>query len=232
LDEVVAGVAEPVARWAPRNLGPAGSTLLSTLTDLLLLAGRHLNEPSLARLRTTTAELRIHTWFDAWCLGWARFDWEGGPVWGWDGLIAGQRSVLRLVPDRRGAIVLLTNCATGRALYRSVFPDLMRAHFGISMPALRLDPSSGSAGDLSRFAGVYAWPDRRFEVTATNTGLTITDGRSTCLAAPIDEQTFLVDLDNPDTPTITFGAFDDEGRPGALYQMLWAHARTSNPVGP
>jgi CubicO group peptidase (beta-lactamase class C family) len=223
--EVVAGVPEPVARWAPRNLGPAGSTLLSTVTDLLRLAGRHLDEPSLAPLRTTTAELRIHAWFDAWCLGWARFDWDGGPVWGWDGLMAGQRSILRMVPERRGAIVLLTNSGTGRALYRSMFPDLMRTHFSIGMPALRLNPAPDAAGDLSRFAGVYAWPDRRWDVTTTDTGLSITNARTTYAAVPIDDQTFLVDPDDPDTPTMTFGAFDEHGRPGALYQMLWAHAR-------
>jgi CubicO group peptidase (beta-lactamase class C family) len=223
--EVVAGISTPVARWAPRNLGPAGSTLLSTATDLLRLAGRHLDDPSLARMRTTTGEVRIHAWFDAWCLGWARFDWDGGPVWGWDGLMAGQRSILRMVPQRRGAIVLLTNSGTGRALYRSMFPDLMRACFDIGMPALRLDPSRGAAGDLSRFAGVYAWPDRRWEVSATGTGLTIEDGHTAYAAVPIDEQTFLVDVDDPDTPTMTFGAFDAEGRPGALYQMLWAHQR-------
>src|SRR5687767_4783172 len=109
-----------------------------------------MDDPSLARMRATEVEVRIHAWLDAWGLGWARFDWDGGPVWGWDGLIAGQRSVLRMVPERRGAIVLLTNSGTGRALYRSVFPDLMREYFGVDMPALRLDPSPGAAGDLSR----------------------------------------------------------------------------------
>jgi CubicO group peptidase (beta-lactamase class C family) len=223
--EVVAGRAEPVAQWAPRNLGPAGSTLLSTVTDLLRLAGRHLDEPSLVPLRTTTAEVRVHAWFDAWGLGWARFDWDGGPVWGWDGLMAGQRSILRMVPERRGAIALLTNSGTGRALYRSMFPDLMQAHFGIGMPALRLRPSPGAAGDLSRFVGVYAWPDRRWHVTTTDTGLCIAGASTTYEALPIDDQTFLVDPDDPDTPTMTFGAFDEDGRPGALYQMLWAHPR-------
>jgi hypothetical protein len=66
---------------------------------------------------------------------------------------------------QRGAVVLLTNGSTGRALYRSLFPILMRAWFGIGMPALRLAPSLGAVGDLGRFAGVYAWPDRRWEVT-------------------------------------------------------------------
>jgi CubicO group peptidase (beta-lactamase class C family) len=216
---------QPVPRWAPRNLGPAGSTLLSTVVDLLRLAGAHLDDPALARLRTTESGVRIHAWLDAWGLGWGRFDWGGGPIWGWDGLMAGQRSVLRMVPRRRGAVVLLTNCGTGRALYRSVLPDLMRDLFDVDMPALRLGPSPGAAGDLSRFEGVYAWPDRRFEVTAAGDALVIQAGTTRYEAPPIDEQTFLVDADDPDTPTMTFGAFDADGRPGALYEMLWAHPR-------
>jgi CubicO group peptidase (beta-lactamase class C family) len=223
--EVGARGPEPVARWAPRNLGPAGSTVLSTVADLIRLASRHMDDASLARLRTTEVEVAIHAWLDAWGLGWARFDWGGGPVWGWDGLMAGQRSILRMVPERRGAIVLLTNSGTGRALYRSMFPGLMRDFFGVDMPALRLDPSPGAAGDLSRFVGVYAWPDRRWEVTATRTGLVIRGARTAFEAAPMDERTFLVDPDDLDTPTMTFGAFDADGRPGALYQMLWAHPR-------
>jgi hypothetical protein len=178
-------------------------------------------------MRTTTAEQRIHAWMDAWCLGWGRFDWAGGPVWGWDGLMAGQRSILRLLPGRRGAIVLLTNSGTGRSLYRSMFPDLMRDRFGVAMPGLPLTPSAGAAGDLERFAGVYAWPDRRFEVAVAGDGLTIAGARTTLEARPLDGQTFVVDAADPDTPTMTFGAFDGEGRPGTLYQMLWAHPRVS-----
>jgi CubicO group peptidase (beta-lactamase class C family) len=216
---------QPVPPWTPRSLGPAGSTPLSTVTDLLRFAGRHLDDPSLSPMRTTTANIRIHGWLDGWGLGWGRFDWESGPVWGWDGLTAGQRSVLRLVPHRQGAIVLLTNSGTGRALYRSVFPQLMRTYFGVGMPPLRLNPSPGTAGDLSRFAGVYAWPDQRWEVTANDISLNITDTHTTFDAWPIDEQTFLVDADDPDTPTMTFGEFDDQGRPQVLYEMLWAHPR-------
>jgi CubicO group peptidase (beta-lactamase class C family) len=158
----------PVASWTPRALGPAGSTLLSTVTDLLRFARSHVDDPSLAMLRVAHAEVRIHAWLDAWCLGWARFDWEGGPVWGWDGVISGHRAILRIVPELRGALVLLTNANTGRAMYRSLFADLMQGWFGISVPRLRLEPSYGAAGDLSRFVGVYAWPDRRVEVKATD----------------------------------------------------------------
>ena len=70
-------------------------------------------------------------------------------------------------------------------MYRSLFAELMQSLFGISVPPLRLDASPGAAGDLSRFAGVYAWPDRRVEVTATADGLLIKseDGASRGAAA-------------------------------------------------
>jgi CubicO group peptidase (beta-lactamase class C family) len=224
--EVTADRVEAVDPWAPRSLGPAGSTLLSTLTDLLRFAGLHLDDPVLAMLRAPHAEVRIYGWLDAWCLGWAQFDWDGGPVWGWDGVIRGQRAILRIVPERRGAIVLLSNCGTGRALYRSLFPGLMETWFGVRMPSLRLEPAPGGvAGDLSRFAGVYAWPDMSSEVRATDTRLVIEGEAGPVEAFPIEDGVFVVDAHDPDTPTVTFGAFDDRGRPHVLYQMLWGLPR-------
>jgi CubicO group peptidase (beta-lactamase class C family) len=215
----------PAEPWAPRSLGPAGSTLLATLTDVVRFAQRHLEDEGLAPLRATQAEVEIHGWFDAWCLGWARFDWDGGPVWGWDGLISGQRAILRLVPERRGAIVLLSNCGTGRALYRSLFPELLETWFDVCMPALQLEPTCGVTEDLDRFAGVYEWPDSRYEVQATDTSLLVEGPGGTVEAVPLDGRSFLVDAADPDTPTVTFGAFDDRGRPGVLYQMLWGLPR-------
>jgi CubicO group peptidase (beta-lactamase class C family) len=215
----------PVEPLVSRAYGPAGTSVLSTVTDLLRFAALHLEDPSLAPLRASQAETRIHAWLDAWCLGWARFDWDGGPVWGWDGLIAGQRSVLRLMPEHGGAVVLMTNSSTGRAMYRSLFGELLKPLFGIRMPALQLGPSPGAADDLSRFGGVYAWPDRRWEVTATDEGLVMEGPRGTIEALPVDNCSFLVDVDDPDNPTMTFGAFDAGGRPGVLYQMLWGLPR-------
>jgi hypothetical protein len=177
-------------------------------------------------LRVVHAEIRIHSWLDAWCLGCARFDWDGGPVWGWDALISGDRAILRLVLEQRGPAVLLTNGSTGRALYRSLFPALMRDTFGVGMPPLHVESSRGSAGDLARFAGLYAWPDRRCEVTTTSVGLLIADGDGAAEAWPVDDRTFVVDAADPDIPTVTFGAFDNSGRPAVLYQtVLGAPAR-------
>jgi hypothetical protein len=110
-------------------------------------------------------------------------------------------------------------------MYRSLFADLMESLFGIRVPPLCLDPSPGAAGDLSRFAGVYAWPDRRVEVTANESRLLIKSDQGVTEAHPLDERTFLVDAADPDNPTVTFGAYDAAGRPRLLYVMLWGLPR-------
>jgi CubicO group peptidase (beta-lactamase class C family) len=223
--EITADGPVPVAPLTARAYGPAGTSAVTTVTDLLLFAARHLADPSLASLRAVHANAPIYGWLDSWCLGWARFGWDGRPVWGWDGLVSGERSVLRIMPGRQAAVVLVTNSSTGRAMYRSLFGELMESLFQISVPPLRLDASPGSAGDLSRFAGVYAWPDRRFEVAATTSGLLISSEDGQTAALPLNERTFLLDPADPDNPTVTFGAFDAAGRPGVLYDVLWGLPR-------
>ena len=215
----------PVEPLVARGYGPAGTSTVSTVMDLLRFAALHLEDSSLAALRTVHAEVPIYGWLDSWCLGWARFDWEGGRVWGWDGVVNGERSFLRIVPEHQAAIALLTNGSTGRAMYRSLFADLMESLFGIRMSPLSLDASPGASGDLSRFAGVYAWPDERVEVTAAGSCLLIKSEDGATEARPLNERTFLVDPADPDNPTMTFGAFDATGRPQVLYQMLWGLPR-------
>jgi hypothetical protein len=101
----------------------------------------------------------------------------------------------------------------------------MEPVFGISVPPLLLHASLGAAGDLSRFAGVYAWPDRRVEVRAARRCLLISSEHGETEAHPLDQRTFLVDATDPDNPTVTFGAFDAAGQPQLLYLMLWGLPR-------
>ena len=217
----------PVAPLTARAYGPAGTTAVTTVTDLLRFAALHLQDPSLACLRAVHAGVSIYGWLDSWCLGWAWFDWAGGQVWGWDGLVSGERSVLRIVPGQQTAVVLMTNSGTGRAMYRSLFAELMPALCGIGVPPLRLDPVAGAAGDLSRFTGVYAWPDRQADVTATADGLLISSEDGQAEALPLDERSFLTNPTDPDSPAVTFGAFDAAGRPWVFYDMLWGLPRLS-----
>jgi CubicO group peptidase (beta-lactamase class C family) len=222
---VTGGDAVPVAPLVARAYGPAGTNVVSTASDLLEFARSYLDDPSLATLLTTQAEVSIHGWLDAWGLGWARFDWDGHVVWGWDGLIDGERAILRLLPDQRAAIVLMANGSTGRAMSRSLFADMIPPVFGFRFPNLHLDPVPGAAGNLARFAGVYAWPDRQLEVTPTPTGLVISSERGETAALPLDDRSFLIDPTDPDNPCVTFGAFDTGGRPMVLYDMLWGLPR-------
>ena len=223
--EVTADGPVPVRPLRARAYGPAGANAVSTVTDLLRFARLHLEDSSLAALREVHAQVSIYGWLDSWCLGWAWFDWAGGQVWGWDGVIRGERSVLRILPEQQAAVVLMTNAGTGRAMYRSLFAELMGSLFEITVPPLNLDASPGAVGDLSRFAGVYAWPDRRVEVTAAATCLLIKSEQGETEAHPLDERTFLVDAADPDIPTVTFGEFDTAGRPQVLYLMLWGLPR-------
>ena len=118
----------PLEPLVARAYGPAGANVISTVTDLLRFAALHIEDPSLALLRAVHGEVAIHAWLDAWCLGWAWFDWDGGPVWGWDGLINGERSVLRIMPDTMPRSSCSTNSSNGRAMYRSLFTELMHPH--------------------------------------------------------------------------------------------------------
>lgn len=223
--------ATPVEPLVVRAFGPAGTSMVSTARDMLRFASLHLDDPSLAALRRPQAAPRIHSWLDGWCLGWARFDWQGGQVYGWDSVINGERAVLRLVPERDAAVVLMTNSNTGRALYRSLFTELMQTLFDISVPPLRLDAEPGAAGDLSRFVGVYGWRDRRVDIAEAETSLRIKSNDGESEALPLDECTFVVDAADPDNPTVTFGGFDASGRPGVLYEMLWGLPRLDDGLG-
>jgi CubicO group peptidase (beta-lactamase class C family) len=224
--EIAEGGRTPVKPWNPRAYCSSGTSLLSTVTDLVRFASWHLEDPSCAVLRETHAEVAIYGWLDVWCLGWARFDWGADPIIGWDGVMPGQRTVLRILPERRAVVALTTNGATGRSMYRSFFAELFEDRFDVRIPALQLTPAAGAAGDLARFAGTFAWPDRRCEVKADGDVLLIeVDGRRV-EARPTTDRTFLVDERNPDNPTVTFAGFDDEGRPRIIYLMLWGLPRT------
>jgi CubicO group peptidase (beta-lactamase class C family) len=80
--EVTANGATSVEPLVARAYGPAGASVVSTVTDLLRFGALHLEDSSLAALRAMHADVLIHAWLDSWCLGWACFNWEGGPVWG------------------------------------------------------------------------------------------------------------------------------------------------------
>lgn len=215
----------PVEPLVSRAYAPAGATVTATIEDMLRYAAWHLADPALAALRVVHAETSITGWCDGWGLGLGRFDWNGVEVWGWDGIVNGQRSVLRLLPELDGAVVVLTNGGTGRALARDILADVVPALFGVDIPGLRMDLSPDVPQGLGRYAGTYGWPDRTIEVTESDDVLRFTEDGVAKKAPPLDHRTFLLDRDDPDAPTITFEDFDSEGKPGVLYDMVWGLGR-------
>ena len=215
----------PVEPLLCRAFSPAGATIASTLDDMLRYAAWHLADSVPAPLRVVHADLSIPGWFDAWGLGLGRFDWDGVEVWGWDGVVNGERSVLRLLPDRDGAVVLLSNGSAGRAVARSVLREVVPTWFGINVATVRPDPLTDAPAQLTTYAGAYGWPDRRVDVTESARGLLVSEDGIARVAVPLDRRTFLLDRDDPDTPTITFDDFDRAGRPGVLYDMVWGLGR-------
>jgi len=223
--DVSTGQPVPVRSASSRAYGPAGLGTTTSVDDLLRFAELHLTAPELAPLRQVHAHVAIPGWLDAWCLGWARFSWQGGAAWGWDGVVDGQRSVLRLLPADGVAVVVLTNGSNGRALHRTLLAELVPRVSGLRPSTVLLTPSPGAAGDLARFAGTYAWPDRRTTVAVRSDVLCLTTDDGEAEARPLDGRTFLVDPADPDTPTVTFGGFDRDGVPSVLYDMLWGLPR-------
>jgi CubicO group peptidase (beta-lactamase class C family) len=208
--------------------GPAGIGVRATVADVLRLAAWQLDDPALAPLAEVHADVAIHGWLDGWCLGQAVFHWTGVRAVGWDGVVGGSRAVLRILPEHGAAVAVLANAEAGRALARSLVAELVDELCGIRVPPLRLDPAPGAAGDLARFAGTFAWPDRRVEVAASGPALLLRADRAETEARPLDARTFVVDAGSPDRPTVTFGAFDAAGRPAVLYEMLWGLPRVTS----
>jgi hypothetical protein len=120
---------------------------------------------------------------------------------------------------------MLANSDNGRAMYRSLFAELMPTLCGVDVPPMTLTTDAGAGGDLSAFAGSYAWPDRRIEVTSAASFLELADDDGKVEARRVDEDIFLIDPSDPDTPTVTFGRLDSSGRPQSLYTMLWGLPR-------
>ena len=182
--DITASGPVPVPALTGLAHAPAGTEATSTVTDLLRLAGWHLDEPALEGMRAVHSPVQIAGWLDAWCLGWAWFDWTRCSAWGWDGVVTGQRAFLRLLPDRRGAVVLLTNASNGRAMARDVLRSVARRLFDVEVPDLRLSPCTGPARALTGFAGVYVGPTTWSRSATRETTWSWWDGRAGPSRAP------------------------------------------------
>ncbi len=124
---------EPSPVWAlARSNSPAGSMLAMRPRDLVAFARMHLAEgrgpdgrsvlssDSVRAMRQPQVALPDIGQGTAWGLGWELYDTPDGTVVGHDGNTIGQSAFLRLVPERRLALAVLTNGGRSRQVYAEV----------------------------------------------------------------------------------------------------------------
>jgi CubicO group peptidase (beta-lactamase class C family) len=141
----------------PRSAGPAGLVNASA-ADLLTFARLHLDEgraadgtqllsvSSVKQMQEAQIEVPDrYTLGDRWGVGWILFEWDGRPLYGHDGSTVGQRAYLRVAPDARLAVCLLTNGGESGAAFKALCGEVMQERAGITMPVLPACPTSRRA---------------------------------------------------------------------------------------
>lgn len=160
--------ATPAPVWSlPRSLGPAG-LIVSSAEDVLRFAALHLtggktldgtqvvSAESVAQMSAFQVEVpEKHSLGDSWGLGWIRYDANGHRLIGHDGSTVGQEAFLRISPDRRGAVVLLTNGGHAGDLFAELGDEVLREEFEVGLPTPFAAP-----GTALPFPGFGAWEGR------------------------------------------------------------------------
>jgi CubicO group peptidase (beta-lactamase class C family) len=233
-----------VRRWGmPRSAGPAGATPLSTVGDLLAFAKMHidggvtpsgdriLSEESVHAMQRpqvalpgTAGEFASH-----WGLGWMLFDWGGRRVIGHDGGTIGQQSSLRVLPEEKFGVALLTNSMGGGLLAGRVMRWLFGQVLGIEMPPRPQPPETAPQIELGPYAGVYerlgfritiTEDDGKLMVQTVNTGplATAEDQLPPTPMYPVDESLFVQQVPISGIfQNVVFSDFDERGRPRFMF---------------
>jgi CubicO group peptidase (beta-lactamase class C family) len=161
---------DPAPAWdmMPRSAGPYGR-VLATAGDVLRLAKMHLDggtAPDGTRILDagTVAAMQQRVvdvpdkWTvsaDGWGLGWSLYDWSGTPGYGHDGASIGQYGYLRVAPDAKVAVVLLTNGGAARLLYADLMRELLADLADLRMPAAFAPPAEPPSVDMTSLLGTY-----------------------------------------------------------------------------
>ena len=236
----------------PRNAGPAG-LINSTARDTLVFARLHLDDGRTADGTQLLSPASVkamqeaqvdvpdrYTLGDQWGLGWILFHWGGRFLYGHDGATIGQGAFLRILPDAKLAIVLLTNGGAARDLYTTLYRELFRDLAGVEVPATPAAPTTPLELDLSAYAGTYerlgvkaelAVDDGRLSGTLTMSGplaAMMPNPVQEVTATPVDDSLFLASIAGAETPTpLVFFNFED-GRPTFIHMGARAMPRASS----
>ncbi|TYB48259.1 serine hydrolase domain-containing protein [Actinomadura chibensis] len=179
---------EPGAGYAPapvwamaRSNAPAGSMLAMRPRDLVAFARTHLDDGvaadgarvlapgTAARMREREVDLPdLGVMGTSWGLGFERFDTPAGAIVGHDGNTIGQAAFLRMVPDARLAVALLTNGGDAVSLHQDVAGRVLGELADVALPALPVPPERARPIDAERYVGTYS--AQAFDLTVSQDG--------------------------------------------------------------
>lgn len=195
--------------WIPsRGAGPAGA-IMATATDVLTFASMHLDsgrgpdgtrilspasvtamqQPEIAVPGSTLTGGSGHRG-----LGWGVSDWDGSRVVGHDGGTLGQYSFLRLLPDSRAAVCLLTNGGQAGLLFHDLFSEVFLKLWDVAIPAPPELPDGQQPFDPGAYAGRYERESVRFDVEPAGAGLAVTVTNSAAFAADLPDRVEVMTL--------------------------------------
>jgi CubicO group peptidase (beta-lactamase class C family) len=192
----------PAPRWGlMRSAGPAG-IICASASDVVAFARMHLDSGCAGdgtRILTEEAvsamqqpQVKVpnpHGFANQLGLSWMLFDWDGRRVYGHDGGTIGQTASLRVVPDSRIAVAVLTNTDRSSAFLHQVFSELFDELCDLAKPAPPEPPDSPPPTTVDRHVGRYERVGERFEVTERDGKLNVhieLTGELASLQPPVD----------------------------------------------
>lgn len=161
------GLTLPRQLFLGTSNGPAGATPMARARDLISFAVMHLNDGTTregARVLSSSAARAMRQPQNAlpprhvahhFGLGWMLFDWSGHQLFGHDGLSIFQRSFLRVLPEKRMALALLTNGGDGNGLFRELATAFFGEIGGVTMTPIA-EAKVDERVDTPRYVGTYA----------------------------------------------------------------------------
>ena len=159
---------EPTPVWSMvSSNAPAGALLSMSTGELLRFVRTHLDATgdqgssilSAAAGKAMQAPLVEATAMGPagtrWGIGWELWDRPGGRVIGHNGSTIGQSAYLRVVPDARVAVALLTNGGDTTPVYEALFAELLDTLAGVEMPVSPQPPAAPVPFRPERYVGRY-----------------------------------------------------------------------------
>ena len=234
----------------PRITGPAG-LINSTVRDVLTFARVFIDDGRGPEGKQFLSPDAVKTMLEPhieipdpfilgthWGVGMIVFEWDGKRLYGHDGDVLGQHSMLRILPDDGVVVTLLTNATGGHQLYRVLFSEILSELAGVKVPPLPEPPAEPPDLDLADYAGSYERLNIRYDLAVGDGELTGTATIGGPLAAmvpdpvqkvrmvPVDKTTFLV-YGEGDDPPITAVFYEFEGNvPQYFHSGARANRRT------